>query len=66
MRGVAESINTDEIQMIETRVRRGSALAAALGAAGGLWLGSALALGLGFDVRCQPSCGAVEAGIYAR
>ena len=63
--GVAESIATDEVLMIEKRVRRGSAVAAALGAAGGLWLGSGLAVGLAFNVRCQPQCGAVEAGMFA-
>jgi hypothetical protein len=41
--------------------RRGSAVAAALGTLGGLWLGAGLAVGLAESTRCYDSCGAVEA-----
>jgi hypothetical protein len=63
--GTLERVNLDDVLMLERRVRRGSALAAALGAAGGLWLGSGLAVGIGLNVRCQPHCGGVEAGMFA-
>jgi hypothetical protein len=63
--GVAEVIDAGDILMVEKRVRRGSAVAAALGATGGLWLGSAVAVGLTFNTRCQRRCGAVEAGMFA-
>ncbi|MGH9139509.1 MAG: hypothetical protein ACRD2I_00050 [Vicinamibacterales bacterium] len=61
--GALQRVNSDEILMIERRVRRGSSLAAALGAIGGLWLGSGLAVGIGLNVRCQPNCGGVEAAM---
>jgi hypothetical protein len=63
--GAIERVALDDVLVVEKRVRRGSALAAALAAAGGLWLGSALAVGIGFSVRCQPNCGGVEAGMFA-
>lgn len=63
--GVAESIDTGDILMVEKRVRRGSAMAAALGAVGGLWLGSGVAAGLVLNERCRTRCGAMEAGMFA-
>ncbi len=61
--GAVQRVSWDDVLMIESRVRRGSALAAALGATGGLWLGSGLAVGIGFNVRCQPNCSGVEAAM---
>jgi hypothetical protein len=61
--GVVQRVNSDDVLMIEKRVRRGSAVAAALGAVGGLWLGSVLAVGIGLNSRCQPNCGGVEAAM---
>jgi hypothetical protein len=52
-----ESIAIGDVQMIEKRVRRGSALAAVFGTLGGLWLGSAVAFGIAEGRRCYPSCG---------
>ena len=59
--GAVERIALDDVLMVEKRVRRGSALTASLAAIGGLYLGSMLAVGIGFSVRCQPGCGGTEA-----
>jgi hypothetical protein len=59
--GVIDRIDAAAVVTVEHRVRRGSAVAAALGALGGLWLGSGLAVGIGFGSRCQPDCGGVQA-----
>jgi hypothetical protein len=53
-----EEIALDEVLMIESRVRRGSAAAAVFGTLGGIWLGSAVALNLTYS-RCH-ACGAVR------
>jgi hypothetical protein len=50
-------LNVDDVQMIERRVRRGSAVAAVFGTLGGFWLGSAMAYGLAESSRCYRSCG---------
>jgi hypothetical protein len=63
--GAAESVNIDDVQMIERRMRRGSALAAVFGTLGGIWLGSAAAYGLAESTRCYPSCGGVELAIWS-
>ena len=55
--GVILHLNVDDVQMIERRVRRGSALAAVFGTLGGIWLGSAMALGLTDSSRCHRDCG---------
>lgn len=63
--GAAESINVDDVQMIEKRVRRGSALAAVFGTLGGIWLGSAVGFGLAESSRCYQHCGGVEFAIWS-
>src|SRR5258705_1518091 len=40
---VVEHVNLEDVQIVERRVRRGSALAAVFGTLGGIWLGSGLA-----------------------
>ena len=62
--GVIEQVDADAVLTVEKRVRRGSAVAATLGALGGLWLGSGLALWIGLESRCQPNCGGVEAMMF--
>jgi hypothetical protein len=61
--GTVQRVNSDQVLMIERRVRRGSAVAAALGAIGGLWLGSGLAVGIGLEVQCRPNCGGIGAAM---
>jgi hypothetical protein len=63
--GATESIAVGDVQMIEKRVRRGSALAAAFGTLGGLWLGSAVAFGIGEASRCYRSCGGEELAMWS-
>jgi len=60
--GATESISLDEIQMVEKRVRRGSALAAGLGAVGGLWLGSGFAYLA--SASCYQRCGGADALLW--
>lgn len=55
--GVTLQLNVDDVRMVERRVRRGSALAAVFGTLGGIWLGSAMALGLTDSSRCHGDCG---------
>lgn len=55
--GAILQLNVDDVQMVERRVRRGSALAAVFGTLGGIWLGSAMALGLTESSRCYRDCG---------
>jgi hypothetical protein len=56
--GAILQLNVDDVQMVERRVRRGSAVAAVFGTLGGIWLGSGLAFGLAESSRCYRSCGA--------
>jgi hypothetical protein len=63
--GAAESVNIDDVQMIEKRVRRGSALAAVFGTLGGIWLGSAAAFGLAESTSCHQRCGGVELAVWS-
>jgi hypothetical protein len=62
--GVVQRVRIDEVQAVERHGRRGSAAATGLAAAGGLLLGSILASEIGFNVRCQPNCGGVEAAMF--
>jgi len=52
------------VLVVGNRSRRGSAAAAVLGTLGGIWLGTAMAVHLAFNVRCQPECGVVELGMW--
>lgn len=63
--GVTESINIDDVEMIEKRVRRGSALAAVFGTLGGIWLGTGMAFGLAESSRCYQHCGGVELAVWS-
>jgi hypothetical protein len=63
--GGVQRVRREDVIMVERHIRRGSALAAGLAVAGGLWLGSVLAVGMAFDVRCQPHCGGVETAMFA-
>jgi hypothetical protein len=56
--GAILQLSVDDVQMVERRMRRGSAVAAVFGTLGGLWLGSAMAFGLAESSRCYRSCGA--------
>jgi hypothetical protein len=56
--GAILQLNVDDVQMVERRVRQGSAVAAVFGTLGGMWLGSAMAFGLVESSRCYSSCGA--------
>jgi hypothetical protein len=51
-------VNVNDVQMVERRIRRGSAAAAVFGTLGGIWLGSAMAFRLAESWRCYGSCGA--------
>jgi hypothetical protein len=62
--GVVEHFGVDDINMVQRRVRRGSALTAALAATLGLWAGAGIATNLAFE-QCQPNCGGVQAGMFA-
>jgi hypothetical protein len=63
--GATESITVGDVQIIERRVRRGSALAAVFGAFGGLWLGSAVAFGIAESSSCYRSCGAERLAVWS-
>ena len=63
--GVPELVNVDDVQMVEKRVRRGSALAAVFGTLGGIWLGSAVAFGIGESSRCYRSCGGAQLAMWS-
>jgi hypothetical protein len=63
--GVPELVNVDDVQMVEKRVRRGSAVASVFGTLGGIWLGSALAFGIGESSRCYRSCGGQELAMWS-
>ena len=58
-------LNVDDVQMVERRIRRGSALAAVFGTLGGIWLGSAMAVGLIDSTRCYRDCGAEEFALWS-
>jgi hypothetical protein len=60
-----EHVNLGDVQIVERRVRRGSALAAVFGTLGGIWLGSGLALAAAESSRCYRSCGGMELGIWS-
>jgi hypothetical protein len=60
--GAILQLGVDDVQMVERRMRRGSAVAAVFGTLGGIWLGSRLAYGLAESSRCYRSCGP---GIFA-
>ena len=63
--GVTESVDIGEVEMVEKRVRRGSALAAVFGTLGGIWLGSGMAVGLAESSRCYQHCGGVELAVWS-
>jgi hypothetical protein len=56
-------IARDDVAEVATFVTRGSAAAAFAGAGLGAWLGLGIAIHMGNEVRCQPSCGGVEAAM---
>jgi hypothetical protein len=62
--GHEEMIARSDVAEIETLVIRGSKVGAIVGAVGGAFLGTLIAEHLAFTVRCQPSCGGVEALIW--
>jgi hypothetical protein len=64
-KGVTESADIGEVDMVEKRVRRGSALAAVFGTLGGIWLGSGMAIGLAESSRCYQHCGGVELAFWS-
>jgi hypothetical protein len=55
--GTVLHLRVDDVQMVERRVRRGSAVAAVFGTLGGIWLGSAMAYGVAESSRCHSRCG---------
>src|SRR5204863_516818 len=61
--GHALMIARGDVAEIEAFAIHRSVTAAIVAAAGGVVLGGYLAMRLGLSVRCQPSCGGVEAGI---
>lgn len=61
--GHEETIARSDVAVIETFAIRGSKAGAIGGAAVGALFGVGFALKLAFTVRCQPSCGGVEAGM---
>src|SRR5437899_7471 len=61
--GQAVMIARGDVAEIEAFAIHRSVTAAIVAAAGGVVLGGYLAMRLGLSVRCQPSCGGVEAGI---
>lgn len=61
--GYEETIARSNVAVIETFAIRGSKAGAIGGAAVGALVGSLIAVRLAFNVRCQPSCGGVEAGM---
>jgi hypothetical protein len=63
--GLAESIAIGDIQMIEKRIRRGSALAAVFGTLGGIWLGSAVGFALAESTECYEHCGGAAFAIWS-
>jgi hypothetical protein len=63
--GLEESIEIGDVQMIEKRVRRGSALAAVFGTLGGIWLGSVVGFGLADSTECYQHCGGVAFAIWS-
>jgi hypothetical protein len=63
--GTVLHLSVDDVQMVERRVRRGSAVAAVFGTLGGIWLGSAMAFGLAESSRCYSSCGAEIFGVWS-
>ena len=63
--GAVLQLNVDAVQMVERRIRRGSALAAVFGTLGGIWLGAAMAVGLTESTRCYRDCGAEEFAVWS-
>ena len=63
--GAILQLSVDDVQMVERRVRRGSAVAAVFGTLGGIWLGSAMAFGLAESSRCYGSCGAEVFAVWS-
>jgi hypothetical protein len=63
--GLTESIAIGDIQMIEKRMRRGSALAAVFGTLGGIWLGSVVGFGLAESTECYEHCGGAALAIWS-
>jgi hypothetical protein len=63
--GAVEHVNLGDVQIVERRVRRGSALAAVFGTLGGIWLGSGLVLAAAESSRCYRSCGGTELGMWS-
>ena len=63
--GLTESTDIGDVEMVEKRVRRGSALAAVFGTLGGIWLGSGMAVGLAESSRCHQRCGGVELAVWS-
>jgi hypothetical protein len=62
----AERLKADDVLLIAVARRRGSAVAAALGTVGGIWLGSGVAYGLAENARCyESSCTGVKLGVLS-
>ena len=60
-----ERFDMNNVLVVGSRIRRGSAGAAAVGALGGLWLGSAAAFSLAVSSRCDGNCGGAQFVILA-
>jgi hypothetical protein len=63
--GAVEHVNLGDVQIVERRVRRGSALAAVFGTLGGIWLGSGIGFAMAESSRCYRSCGGTELAIWS-
>ena len=55
----------EDVQLVERRVRRGSALAAVFGTLGGIWLASGVGLAMAESSPCYRSCGGTELAIWS-
>jgi hypothetical protein len=60
-----EHVDLGDVQIVERRVRRGSALAAVFGTLGGIWLGSGLAFAAAESSQCYRRCGGTELGMLS-
>ena len=63
--GAVEHVNLEDVQIVERRVRRGSALAAVFGTLGGIWLGSGIGFAMAESSRCYRSCGGTELAVWS-
>jgi hypothetical protein len=62
---VMERLNAEDVVLIAGVARRGSAGMAVLGALGGIFLGSGVAVGLAESTRCSQGCGGRRLAIWS-